>query len=139
MDTLTTTANGMLNLITTAAGSTPYIMIWTGSAPAKSSGAYVAATGTNLATLPMTNPIGPAASGGVLTLSAITTETGLATGTPGYFRICTTNSDGTAGADVVAQGTAGIGSGELNFSSQISSGGNVSITTGMTITNPAAS
>ena len=87
----------------------------------------------------MTNPIGPAASGGVLTLSAITTETGLATGTPGYFRICTTNSDGTAGADVVAQGTAGIGSGELNFSSQISSGGNVSITTGMTITNPAAS
>jgi len=138
MDTLTTTANAMLNLITTAAGSTPYLMIWTGSAPAKSSGSYVAATGTLLATLPMSNPIGPGASGGVLTLSAITTETGAATGTPGYFRICTTNSDGSAGANVVAQGTCGIGSGELNFSSQVSAGGNVSISTGMTITNPAA-
>ncbi len=138
MDTLTSTANSMLNLITTAAGSTPYLMIWSGSPPAKSSGNYVSATGTNLATLPMTNPIGPAASGGVLTLSAITTETGLATGTPGYFRITTTNADGTNGANVVAQGTCAIGSGEINWSSQISSGGNVSITTGMTITNPAA-
>ncbi len=137
MDTLTSTANSMLNLITTQAGSTPYLMIWSGSAPSKSSGSYVAATGTNLATLPMSNPIGPAASGGVLTLSAITTETGAATGTPGYFRICTANSDG-SGANVVAQGTCAIGSGEINFSSQISAGGNVSITTGMTITNPAA-
>ncbi len=138
MDTLTSTANSMLNLITTQAGSTPYLMIWSGSAPSKSSGSYVAATGTNLATLPMSNPIGPAASGGVLTLSAITTETGAATGTPGYFRICTANSDGSGGANVVAQGTCAIGSGEINFSSQISAGGNVSITTGMTITNPAA-
>jgi hypothetical protein len=132
----------MLNLIATAAGSTPYMMIYSGTAPSKSGGSYQSATSsgaTLLATLPMSNPIGPAASAGVLTLSAITTETGAYTGTPSFFRICTTNTDGTGGANCIAQGTAGVGSGELNFSSQISAGGNVSVTTGMTITNPAAS
>jgi len=138
MDLYTTTANKATDAITTDVGTNGYIMIYTGTAPAKVANAYVAATGTLLVTMAMSNPIGPASSNGVLTLSAITTTVAVASGTPGYFRICTTNSDGTAGANCRAQGTCAVGSGEINFGSTVASGGNVSITTGMTITNPAA-
>ena len=91
----------------------------------------------NLVELPMTNPIGPASVNGVLTLSAITTTSAIANGTAGGFRICSSAND-TTGAAVIGQGTCAIGSGEINFGSTIASGGNVSITTGMTITNASA-
>ena len=131
-----TTANAALDKITTDAGTTAFLQIWT-SVAAPAAHAFGAAGGTLLATLPMTNPIGPASSAGVLTLSAITTTAAVGSGTPGGYRICTATGD-TDGTHVIAQGTCGVGSGEINFSSTIASGGNVSITTGMTITNASA-
>ncbi len=131
-----TTANAALDKITTDAGTTAYMQIWT-SVAAPSGHAYGAAGGTKLVELPMSNPIGPPSASGVLTLSAITTTAAVASGTPGGFRICSAAND-TTGSTVIGQGTAGVGSGEINFGSTISSGGNVSITTGMTITNPSA-
>jgi hypothetical protein len=128
-----TTANAAIDKITTDAGATAYIQIWT-TVAAPSSHAFPAAGGTLLVTLPMTNPIGPGGSNGVLTLSAITTTAAVASGTPGGYRIITQSTD-TDGTHVIAQGTCAVGSGEINFSSTIASGGNVSITTGMTITN----
>lgn len=133
----TTTANAALDKITTDAGTTAYMQIWT-SVAAPSSHAFPAAGGTLLVTLPMTNPIAPGASNGVLTLSAITTTAAVASGTPGGYRIITQSTD-TDGTHVIAQGTCAVTSGgEINFASTIASGGNVSITTGMTVTNASA-
>ena len=131
-----TTANAALDKITTDAGTTAFLQIWT-SVAAPSGHAFGAAGGTKLVELPMTNPIGPGSSNGVLTLSAITTTAAVASGTPGGFRICSAANDST-GSTVIAQGTCAVGSGEINFSSTVASGGNVSITTGMTVTNPSA-
>jgi hypothetical protein len=136
MLTKATTANAALDKITTDAGATAFLQIWT-SVAAPSGHAFVAAGGTKLVELPMSNPIGPGAANGVLTLSAITTTAAVASGTPGGFRICSAAND-TTGSTVIAQGTCGVGSGEINFSSTIASGGNVSVTTGMTITNPSS-
>ncbi len=131
-----TTANAALDKITTDAGTTAYMQIWTTCA-APSAHAFIAAGGTLLVTLPMTNPIGPGSANGVLTLSAITTTAAVAAGTPGGFRIITQATD-TDGTHVIAQGTCAVGSGEINFTSLIALSGNVSITTGMTITNSSA-
>jgi hypothetical protein len=83
----TTLRNILMNALTTAAGSTAYLWIWTGSEPAKSSNNMVDPTGTNLALFALANPIAPGASVGVDTLSAISNVTGLASGTPGYYRV----------------------------------------------------
>ncbi|MGZ3299329.1 MAG: hypothetical protein ACXWPK_00260 [Isosphaeraceae bacterium] len=131
-----TTANAALDKITTDAGTTAFLQIWT-SVAAPSAHAFGAAGGTKLVEMAMTNPIGPASSNGVLTLSAITTTAAAASGTPGGYRICSSAND-TTGAAVIAQGTCAVGSGEINFASTIASGGNVSVTTGMTVTNASA-
>jgi hypothetical protein len=123
----TTTRNRATDGITNDAGSTAYLWVWTGTAPAKSGNSFVAPTGTNLAKFALANPIGPASSVGVLTLSAISNATGLASGTPGYYRITNTATD-TNGSSVVAQGSAGVSSGDLSFASTIASGGIVGIT-----------
>ena len=132
----TTTGNAALDKITTDAGTTAYIQIWTACA-APTGHAFGAAGGTKLAELAMSNPIGGAASNGVLTLSAITTTAAVGTGTPGGFRICTAAND-TDGSHVIMQGDCGVGSGSINFPSTIASGGNTGVNTGMTITNPNA-
>jgi len=82
--------------IVTQAGSTAYLLIYSGSAPANCA---TAASGTLLASLPMSSTIGTV-SAGVLTMSAITSEAAAASGTPGYWRICTSS----AGTTCVAQG-----------------------------------
>jgi hypothetical protein len=123
----TTTRNKATDAITTDAGATAHLMVWSGSAPAKSSNNFVAPTGTLLATFALANPIGSGSAVGVLTLSAISNVTGAASGTPGYYRISTASSD-TDGTTVIAQGSSGVGSGDLNFASTISSGGTVGIT-----------
>lgn len=97
--------------IATLAGTTAYLLIYSGSAPAHCS---TAASGTLLASLPMSNPIGTATSG-VLTMSAITSEATGAAGTAGYWRICTSS----AGTTVVAQGTVAVSGGDLNFAGGI--------------------
>jgi hypothetical protein len=107
--------------ISTDIGATGYLFAYTSSAPAKTA----AATGTKLISMPTANPFGTA-SGGVLTASAISNQNGLATGTPGYFRICSSSLED--GSNVIVQGTAAIGSGEMNFSAQVSLGGQVSVT-----------
>jgi hypothetical protein len=123
----TAVRNSEMTTISAAAGSTAYLFVWTGSGPAKSSNNFVAPTGTNLAILPMSNPIAGSPVVGVLTMSAITNATALASGTPGYYRICTSNTD-TNGSGVIAQGSAGVSSGDLSFASTIASGGTVGVT-----------
>ena len=92
---LTHRTNAMSDIITQA-GSTSYILIYTGTVPTS---AATAATGTLLASLPCSATFGTAANG-VLTAGAITNATATATGTAGYWRLATTS----AGTSVVAQG-----------------------------------
>ena len=116
----TTHRNNSMADLTTDLGTTPYLLIYTGSAPANCG---TAASGTLLASLACSNPFAPAPSGGVLTASAITSAAAAATGTAGYWRLCTSS----AGTTVVAQGTVGVSGADLNFS------GGVSFTSGETI------
>jgi hypothetical protein len=131
----TTVRNSILGTITTAAGSTAYLWVWTGSAPAKSSNAFVTPTGTNLALFALPNPIAPTASVGVLTYSAITSVTGLASGTPGYVRqtagtAYTLSQAAISGSTVTYTGT-GIASGMtgvVNISGFVNAGNNGTFT-----------
>lgn len=132
----TSTCNTQLDAITTAIGATGNLWVYSGTAPAKSAGAYVAPTGTLGVKMACSNPFAPGSSAGVLTASTITTTAATASITPGYYRVTTGTTD-TDGSTVIMQGTAGVGSGDLNFSSAISSGGNVSISS-FTITNASA-
>ncbi len=118
--------NGRLDNVTTALGTTAYLEIFTGSAPGKSAGTFVADSGTKLASLACSNPVAPGSSGGVLTFSTITSATALASGTPGYARFKTSASGGTS--TVIIELDCGVGSGSLNFNSTIASGGTVSVT-----------
>jgi hypothetical protein len=117
--------NGRLNNVTSALGTAAYLEIFTGSPPGKTSGTFNADSGTKLASLPCSNPTAPNASDGVITFSAITSETALASGTPGYARFKTAQNGGTS--TVIIELDAAVGSGSLNFSSTIASGGTVSI------------
>ena|ERR1700675_126156 len=97
--------------ISTQAGATACLLIYTGAPPANCG---TAASGTLLATLTMSNPIG-SASAGVLTMSAITAAATGNAGTAGYWRICTSS----AGTTVIAQGTVVVSGGDLNFAGGI--------------------
>ena len=132
----TTLRNSALDAITTAASTASHLMVYSGTGPAKSSNNFVAPTGTLLANFAMANPLGAASSVGVLTITPPSNVTGAASGTPGYYRICTGSTD-TDGTTVLVQGSAGVGSGDLNFASTIASGGSVGITSfTMTEGNP---
>jgi hypothetical protein len=104
------------------------IQIRTGSQPTNVADA---AQGTLLATLTFSDPAFGAASTGVATASAITSDTNAdASGTAGHFRIL--DSDG----NIVADGTCGQGTGDLSFdNSVIVAGGTVAISS-MTLTMP---
>jgi hypothetical protein len=118
----TTHRNNAMADITTQVGTTGYILIYTGSPPANCG---TAASGTLLASLACSNPFASAPSGGVVTASAITSATAAATGTAGYWRLCTSS----AGTTVVAQGLCGTSGSDLNLNStSIASGQTVSIT-----------
>lgn len=117
--------NTRLNAITTAAGTTAVIEVFTGAPAGKSAGVFNADPGTKLCSLPLSNPIAGSASGGLLTFSSITSATGLAAGTPASFRLKTAASG--APSTVIIEGDAAVGSGSLNFASAVSSGGTVSI------------
>jgi hypothetical protein len=100
------------------------IEVRTGAPPANCAAAD---SGTLLATLTMSDPSFEAAgttTAGEANADAITSDVSAdASGTPGHFRI----KQGTSGT-VVAQGTAAVGSGDLNFDAAIELGGEVSIT-----------
>jgi hypothetical protein len=121
-----TVRDARLDALTSALGSSAYLEIFTGSSPGKTSGTFNADAGTKLASLACSNPTAPGSSAGVLTFSAITAGTALASGTPGYARFKTAQN-GTA-STVIIELDAAVGSGSLNFSSTINSGGTVSIT-----------
>jgi hypothetical protein len=117
--------NSRLDQITSALGTAAYLEIFTGAPAGKTSGVYNADPGTKLASLACSNPTAPGSSAGVLTFSAITAAAALASGTPASFRFKT--SAGGAPATVILEGSAGIGSGDLSFTSSIGSGGQVTI------------
>lgn len=116
-----TLRNNMVSQFTSAITSTSRIKVYTGSAPTKTT----SPTGTLLATLTCSATAGTA-SGGVYTFNSITSDTSAAaSGTPGYFRVIDGTTDD--GTHTQIQGSCGVGSGELNFSSTIASGGTVAI------------
>lgn len=117
----TTHRTNVMSDIVTQLGSTGYLLIYTGSAPANCA---ATATGTLLASLPMSSTAGTVSSG-VLTFSAFTTENAAASGTAGYYRLCTSS----AGTTCVSQGICGTSGADLNLTTTtITSGQPVSVT-----------
>ena len=117
--------NTRLAALVTAASTTAVLEVFTGGPTGKSAGVFSADPGTKLCSLPLSNPIAGAAVAGLLTLSAITSETGLASGTPASARIKTVASGSVS--TVLVEIDAAVGSGSLNFASNVSSGGTVSV------------
>jgi hypothetical protein len=117
--------NTRLDALTTVLSTAAFLEVFTGSPAGKTAGTFNADPGTKLASLAMSNPVAAPSSAGLLTFSAITSATGLASGTPASFRIKTAASG--AVSTVIIEGDAAVGSGSLNFASAVSSGGTVSI------------
>jgi hypothetical protein len=131
-----TVRNAMVDAITTGAGSNAKIQIYSGSKPA------TCATGlsgnTKLAELACSSTFAPAASGGVLTVNAISNDAAAdATGTATFFRVVTSAGNGDT-TGVVAQGDVGTSGADLNLNTtSIVANGIVSITS-CTFTAPGA-
>lgn len=108
----------VLNAIDAGAGAGT-VKVYSGTVPANVGTAIT--DQTLLATLTLSDPCG-SVSNGVLTFSAITEDSsGDANGTPTFARLA--DSDG----NNVAQVTAGVGSGDLNFGAAIVAGQPVQI------------
>jgi hypothetical protein len=115
---LVATRNARLDAITTSAGASALLRIYDGTRPATAGTAT-----TLLAELTCNATFAPAASGGVLTLNAITQDSSAnATGTATWFRIV--KSDGTT---FVMDGSVGTSGSDLNLS-----------TTSIVITQPVS-
>ena len=98
--------NAMLDAITTRAGNGALLRIYDGTQPARGGTAT-----TLLAELTCGTPFAAAASGGVLTLGAITQDASAnATGTATWFRIVQSG-----GANFVMDGTVGTSGADLNL------------------------
>ena len=112
-----------LDLVESTTGATAKLLIFSGSAPANCAAAD---TGTLLATLTLPSDWMNAASGTTKTLAGSWTGTasGGAGATPTHFRI-----KDNAGTTCHVQGTAGIGSGDLQVNGTITSGQTVSVST----------
>lgn len=111
-----TLRNAMLDEITTAidAGTgAGKLRIYDGTQPADADTAV--GTQTLLAELTFTDPAAPAASGGVLTMSSITSDTSAdATGTATWFRVVTSANAAVFDGDV---STVAAGTGDLQLDS----------------------
>ena len=103
--------NARLDSIESTTGATAKLMCYTGSAPANCA---AAATGTLLATITLPSDWMAAASGGVKAKAGTWSGAASASGTIGYFRI-TDN----AGTTCHLQGTAGIGTGDMQFDNTV--------------------
>lgn len=98
--------NVMLDSITTRAGASALLRIYDGTRPATGGTAT-----TLLAELTCNATFAPAASGGVLTLNAITQDSSAnATGTATWFRIVQSN-----GTTFVLDGNVGTSGSDLNL------------------------
>ena len=124
-----TVRNNMLDQITSRAGASCRIRIYSGTRPATGG-----TETTVLAELTGNATFAPAASGGVLTLNAITQDSSAdATGTASWFRIASSG-----GTNHVLDGDVGTSGSDLNLNStSIVAGGTVSISS-FTITAPNA-
>jgi hypothetical protein len=113
--------NARLDAITAAVGSAGVCRIYTGTRPA--SVATAVGAQVLLAELTLGSPMAPAASGGVLTLDAITQDSAAnATGTGAWFRISSSGGTAVIDGDVAASGA------DLNLNTvSIVSGGPVAI------------
>lgn len=130
----TTTRNNRLDEVTTDSGTGAFLQVWDGALPATPT---TAPAGTLLASMALSNPIAPAASGGVLTIDVTPVPTDAsanASGTPTFCRIATTETGTTTG---VMQCSAGVGSGDISFSAAITVGGTVTLTS-LTVTDGSA-
>jgi len=115
--------------INTVASTTAHLFIYSGTQPTKTT----SPTGTSAITagIPLSNPAFTQGTDGTdantkLTLAGVPLSgTATASITPGWYRITFGGTDD--GAHTVLQGSSGVGSGDLNFSSSISSGGTISI------------
>ena len=117
--------NAQLDAITTRAGASALLRFYDGSRPATGGTAT-----TKLAELTCNATFAPAASGGVLTLNAITADSSAdATGTATWFRIV--KSDGTT---FVMDGNVGTSGSDLNMNSTSFTVGGSVATTSFTIT-----
>lgn len=126
-----TVRNARLDAVTTAASTAAFLQVWDGALPAN---ANSAPAGVLLASMGLSNPIAPAASGGVMTIDVTpvpTDSSANASGTPTFCRIATTETGTTTG---VMQCSAGVGSGDISFSAAITSGATVTLTS-LTITD----
>ena len=112
--------NNMLDEITTRAGASALLRIYDGTRPATGGTAT-----TLLAELTCNATFAPAATGGVLTLNAISADASAnATGTATWFRIV--QSDGTTH---VLDGNVGTSGSDLNLNTtSIVATGNVAVT-----------
>jgi hypothetical protein len=111
--------NRQLDGITTEVGASGLLRIYSGSRPATGG-----TETTVLAELICNATFAPAASGGVLTLNAITADSSAnSTGTASWFRILT------SGAVAKIDGNVGTSGSDLNLNSvSITAGGTVSVT-----------
>lgn len=116
----TTLRNARADAITTAAGASAKLRIYSGSRPATGGTAT-----TLLAELTLNSTFAPAASGGVLTLNAITSDTSAdSTGTATWARIV--KSDGTTFVGDFSVGTSGA---DINLNTvSIVAGATVAVT-----------
>jgi hypothetical protein len=112
-----------LNAITTAAGGSALLSIYSGTRPATGGTAT-----TLLAQLTCNATFAPSASGGVLTLNSITTNNAAAGGTASWFRITDSSSTFCLDGDV---GTSGS---DLNLSTTTIVSGQPVAVTSMVIT-----
>lgn len=119
----TANRNARADALTTAIGNAALLRVYDGTPPASANAAL--SSNTLLAELTCASPFAPAASGGVLTASAITQDSSAnATGTASFFRVY--KSDGTT---VAYQGSVGTSGQDLNLNTtSIVAAGPVAVT-----------
>jgi hypothetical protein len=124
--TLTTAMkNTLLNQITTAAGASSTIQIFSGSIPANADATNL---GTLLVSLPCSNPFAAGASGGILTASAITQTNASQSGTAAFYRLMASN-----GTTVLSQGLVNTTGAEMNLNTTAIVSGGPCVITSLTI------
>lgn len=125
----TTTRTAALTQLVTELGTTPFLLIYSGTMPAT---ADTAASGSILVALSCSNPVGTVASG-VLTLGTVTGANVTTAGTAAYYRLCTDST----GATCLAQGSVDVSGAALNFPNGVTwTVGNPISVTSLTITAP---
>jgi hypothetical protein len=116
-----TLSDALLDAIETHIGTAPLLKVFTGTPPATLA---TADSGTLLANMTLPSDWMLASSSGSKAKSGTWNDTSAdAAGTPGHFRVYT------SAAVAKIQGTAAVGSGDLNFDATISLGGTVTVST----------